>query len=98
MFYDTGWQKLVQFIYLHYMTGVPYSIILDGDNMAYVWSSAYPGSENSVLNKLLNDCHRRAARRANLGAQGKRSSFLRKSPLTIVVACTKGPSHGSWTT
>ncbi len=55
MFYDTGWQKLVQFLYPHYMTGVPYSIILDGDNMAYVWSSAYPGSENSVLNKLLND-------------------------------------------
>lgn len=55
MFYDPGWQKLTQYVYPHYMSGVPYSIILDGDNMAYVWSSAYPGSEASVLNKLIND-------------------------------------------
>lgn len=54
-FYDSGWQTLLKYVYPHYMTGVPYSIILDGDNMAYMWSSAYPGSEASVLAKLLND-------------------------------------------
>jgi len=55
MFYDPGWAELTKYIYPHYMSGVPYSIILDGDNMAYVWSSAYPGTAESVLNKLLND-------------------------------------------
>jgi len=54
-FYDTGWATLTAHITPQYMSGVPYSMILDGDNMAYVWSSAYSGSISQVLNSLLND-------------------------------------------
>lgn len=54
-FYDTGWGVLASNITPQYMSGVPYSMILDGDNMAYTWSSAFSGSLNQVLNQLLND-------------------------------------------
>ncbi|NOZ00579.1 MAG: thioredoxin family protein [Deltaproteobacteria bacterium] len=54
-FYDAGWQELIKHISPVYMSGVPYSMILDGDNMAYTWSSAYAGSINQTLNSLLND-------------------------------------------
>jgi len=55
VFYDFGWATLTKFITPVYMSGVPYSMILDSDNMAYVWSSAYSGSFTNVLNDLLAD-------------------------------------------
>lgn len=54
-FYDFGWSTLTKFITPVYMSGVPYSMMLDGDNMAFVWSSAYSGSIGNVINDLLAD-------------------------------------------
>lgn len=53
VFYDSGWATTFKHIYPFGFTGVPYHILLDGDNMAYYWSSGAKGDINDALGGLL---------------------------------------------
>jgi thiol-disulfide isomerase/thioredoxin len=54
-FYDPGWQATWDAIYPFGFIGIPYSMALDGDNMAYYWSSGAKGSIGTALTDLMND-------------------------------------------
>jgi len=40
-------------VYPYGFQGIPYDMVLDGSNMAYVWSTGNRGNLGSVLDSLL---------------------------------------------
>jgi thiol-disulfide isomerase/thioredoxin len=53
VFYDYHYETVTEYIYPYVFQGIPFSIILDGSNMAYIWSDGTYGSLNSALSGLL---------------------------------------------
>jgi hypothetical protein len=53
VFFDPGWDTVMAKIYPYGFQGIPYSIALDGDNMAFYWSDGAYGSLGSALSYLL---------------------------------------------
>ena len=53
VFYDYHYETVTEYIYPYVFQGIPFSIILDGSNMAYIWSDGTYGSPNSALSGLL---------------------------------------------
>jgi hypothetical protein len=53
-FIDFEWEKTLAHIYPYGFQGIPYEMVLDGDNMAYVWSTGQRGDLGTVLESLSN--------------------------------------------
>jgi len=52
-FFDPGWETTANHVYPYGFQGIPYDMVLDGSNMAYVWSTGNRGNLGSVLDSLL---------------------------------------------
>jgi hypothetical protein len=52
VFIDPGYQETFKYVYPYGFGGIPYNILLDGDNMAYVWSQGLKGDLGSIINSL----------------------------------------------
>ncbi|MBP7127410.1 redoxin domain-containing protein [Myxococcota bacterium] len=50
---DHRWGTTVDHIYPYGFQGIPYEMVLDGDNMAYIWSTGQRGNLGTVLESLV---------------------------------------------
>lgn len=55
VFFDPGYEKVTKYIYPYGFQGIPYNIILDGDNMSYVWSNGLDGEPGSLIWYLVDN-------------------------------------------
>lgn len=53
VFFDPNWDTVMANIYPYGFQGIPYSIALDGDNMAFYWSDGSYGSLGTALGYLM---------------------------------------------